>query len=162
MAIHQGPAPNPTVSSVISTADTWHDIPASGKGTSFTDPLGMWDIPTGGAYIYSDANGLQRIFDIVESPGTVIENIRAEIHGDDPTDGITLEFVTRASAAAAWTSVSSSTFTSGTQAVGGPLSVTATTVAAGTCYGIRITTVKAVSGVKVFRVGYYTTTRVFK
>lgn len=151
-----------TATAVIATADTWNDIPASGFGTSYTDPIGLWDVPDGGEYIYTNQTDHEKIIPVDLAPGSVVSAIRAEIHGDTAADGLKFEFVSRSLNAASWTVVKTSTITSAVH-VSSPATIASpTTIAADTEYAIRITSVVGGTGVKVFGVGYHTTKRVFK
>ena len=160
MAIHQGPSMAPTLSSVTATVDKWITIPAAGFGSSYTDPLGLWDVPSGGAYIYTTADGQEKIFPIVLGTGSVVNNVRVEYQGRTAADGVGLEFVYRGPTDTAWTPVAPSNYTSAAQVVVGPASIPATTIVAGIDYGIRITSLVVGTGwLKVFSVGYHTTSR---
>ena len=150
-------------SSFTANANTWNDMPAAGFGTSYTDPIGPWDIPAGGDYVFTNTNGHEKIFPIDDlGPGSIVEGIRVKILGGNALDGVKMEFVKRAAGAATWTSVSSNNLTSDVLVTGGPTSITATTIVANTDYAIRVTSIVAVKDVKLFSVGYYTTKRVFK
>lgn len=151
-----------TATAVIATADTWNDIPASGFGTSYTDPIGLWDVHDGGEYIYTNQPDHEKIFPIELGAGSIVSAIRAEIHGDTAADGLTYEFVSRSLNAASWTVVKTSTITSKVHVSSTATFASPTTIAADAEYAIRITSVVGGTGVKVFGVGYQTTRRVFK
>jgi len=150
----------PTLSSVTATADKWIDIPLSAFGTSYTDPDGLWDIPTG-EYISSTVDGHLRIAYLPVKAGDVFDKIRIDYQALGLNDAINLRVVKRAAAAAGWTAIAypAATFGSLVQAATQVTLTAPETAVEGTVYALELILNVATTGVKIFGAGVHTTSR---